>query len=277
MVKKILIFLFIVFFIFFNFSCGSSGSTSNSNIGLSNFPFITQYSSTMTELKTAASAHSFASDSYYDDIFDNENGILVKFQYYLNLWNQFINNAEYDPDQDLWIVVLPDPPITLYGEYTNRVLWIYSPDDTDLNIYIYTGEGAMTLDDRGTPDSTNPHVRAELYKSGDYYYGFILVQDSFYSADMVKFKYYEPAPTYDFRLEYGSFESSSSTLVGAEFKSEINAPPPIYIYEYEFIRDRTETADSWYDNSDDIYPYRFLFFDEGTFYFSIPMVLRKRP
>ncbi|TYB32074.1 MAG: hypothetical protein FXF47_00900 [Candidatus Mcinerneyibacterium aminivorans] len=271
MVRKFFTLVIVLSIILFVFGCSSTSNTGNNP---PEAELLSTMNSAFDDLGTAASQSDFSTDIYYEDIFDLQVGMLPGLQNYLNIYNEFAANAEYNSTENRWEATVTDPlnlqnTITLYGENIEEGFWIHSPDDpSGVGVILYPEENSVTIYIQGTPSETDPHIKAELYSSNGYFYGFLLIQPSDYSAYMVKFKFEDAIPTTDFHLEYGSYLTESYQLVGKMSSKSVDTPqvvPPFDIAEYDFIRNRTITAEDWFSSLAELRSYITITYTDTSF------------
>src|SRR6056297_26266 len=258
MFKRIIAVLIILFLVLFSFGCGDSTSSSNIAPDVS---FSQDFDSAVNDLDSEALSSNLDSE-FYGDIFNEDGGFFSILTNYFGLYTEFRNNAEYNSEEERWEASLEGGEVLIYGEFIDGAFVVTAPG-MDLTIYFYPNEESITFEVQGVPDSTEPTIRAELYKSGGYYYGFILEQRSTTRAYMIKFKYLISNPTDEFDLYYGSYVP----IAARPLESRLSNRDPIEfeIDEFDFIRDRTELPDIWFSDTTYINEYVYLYFDGGIF------------
>ncbi|HMA69107.1 MAG TPA: hypothetical protein VKN74_04495, partial [Candidatus Mcinerneyibacterium sp.] len=162
MFKRIIAFLIILFLVLFSFGCGDSTSSSMNTVPEATF--LPNFNASVDDLQTGASGTGFYNDGFYEDIFGQNSGILSLFNFYLNFYTQFKNNAEYNSEESRWEASFENGELLVYGEFSNGVFVITSPDLTGITINLYPNEGSITVNIDGKPDFLDPNIRAELYK-----------------------------------------------------------------------------------------------------------------
>ncbi len=234
MFKKTLLIISILF-IFFAAGCGSSSTGSSNNPPESNF--LNDVDSAFNELVSAAD--SFYGNYYYSSIFD-DNGMFTQLETYLYAFREFTLADPDFNDNSKWEAEIPDPKkptqtITYLGEFVaDNVFWIRSSEistETD-GIFIYTDTKSIKINLPGDPTNltSDPNIRAELYKSGNDYYGFLLKEGSTDNFKIVKIKYNISDPAQLFLLKYGDYVPEDSNFS---------------FDDYDFIRERPD-AETWF-------------------------------
>ncbi|TYB31964.1 MAG: hypothetical protein FXF47_01425 [Candidatus Mcinerneyibacterium aminivorans] len=265
MYKKFIVLITVLLLVLFGFACSSSTGSSNNP---PDADFMSTVNSSVDDLSLAAAGDSsYSEHSSYDSLFGTNPGLFPLFQNYMNLYEDFSVNATYNSQEDRWEATVPDPEeptsdITVYGIMSDNYIELYISGSSNFEVFFYPDEDSITINITGDPSTSNPHIRAELYKSGDYYYGFTILQDSLSYACFTKFKFKNIDPTDDFQLYYGSYRP----LIYSNISSLDNpAVAEVDISTYPYLRDRTVDPDSWYMNLDDMYEQINITFD-GTLF-----------
>jgi len=270
MYKKFIVLISVLFLVLFSFACSSS--TDSSNKPPDAF-FMSTVNTAIDDLGFAAADNSsYSNHATYDHLFGTNPGLIPLFKNYMNLYENFSENATYNSSENKWEATVPDPKnpsnnnITVYGIMSGNYLKLYISGNSNFEILFYPEEDSLTINIIGDPSPSNPHIRAELYKSSNYYYGFIILQDSLSYAVFTKFKFKNIDPTDDFQLYYGGYTQLAYSSISS---SDNAALVEVDISNYPFLRDRTiMDPNSWYLNLNDMYEQINITFDGTLFTFT---------
>ena len=250
--KSFFIFIFSIFLIFF-VGCSSTSSTNNPPTA----DFFYNLNSAFDNLSSAAASDpNLPSESFYDDIFNSPGGMLPDYQTTLAIYQYFCQFADYNNSEDRWEATINDPFhsgfITLYGEYECNFFWVHLPGaPVDNGVFYYPEDGSLRIYLPGDPtDPSDYTIKAELYKYNGYYYGFLMMQPGDSSVEFIKFKYEDSNPCTLFEVYYGWYNPTTPLLrqnTDPKFVADID------ISEYIYIRFRTENAETWFNDTSDIY------------------------
>ena len=254
--KKLFITFIIFLLVIFTLGCSSTSSSENKPFNTSIFD---NTQSAISDLSTAASDSTFVNLYYYEETFANSHGGFPFINKYIDMYKYFSLKAVFDSVDSKWKAIIVDPfnlsmNITLYGEMVNGYYWIHregaSPDQ---GLFYYPNNDSLTINIiKSNPTDTNPSFRAELYKQGDYYYGFILYDLNMSMGFLIKFKFENTDPCTNFVFKFGTYEANAIAISKDNYNYIINDIPSAItnISSYNFIRNRSVSASDWYSSED---------------------------